>query len=239
MVSLKCISDLREFKEEVHRICNPANIEVRFLLVLEARDLVNLSTYQAAGFNDYILKPFHVDRLVTCLKKLIENLIAQSPIQRSLSISTLMDNYSPADDRFTSSVIKGMKVMVVEDNHVNQLVAEKMLKKLGCDVIIAKDGFEALRIYDSYKLDVIFMDLHMPNIDGFETTRRLREKEATNRAPRLPIVALTAKSMTTDRVNCLEANMDDYVSKPHSMNDLRQILIKYSPRSIDRRNSVT
>jgi CheY-like chemotaxis protein len=112
---------------------------------------------------------------------------------------------------------------------VNQLVAEKMLKRLGCEVVIAKDGYEALEKIRLYQIDLIFMDLHMPGLDGYETTKRIREEEKRTGSKRSPIIALTAKSMSSDRQVCLEANMDDYISKPHSLTDLKRVLLNFAP----------
>jgi len=212
-------------------VLGPFHVEVKFLLFLEALDLVNVPSYQSLGFTQYIMKPFHVERLMNGLRKLLEDEDqpglgncgnSQYHMSRRLSTEALETQ---------AKAIQGMRVLVTEDNLVNQLLVEKMLKKLGCKVFIAKDGFEALLLYESQELDLILMDLHMPNMDGFETTKRIRDLEATSGSlKRMPIVALTAKSMNSDRQNCLEANMDGYISKPHSMNDLRQALVRYSPR---------
>jgi len=198
--------------------------------LFQSLDLVQLPSFQNTGFTDYIMKPFHVDRLMDALTKLLED--KEQPIVGNANLPVnLARRLSTETTETQAKAMQGMKVLVTEDNLVNQVLVEKMLKKLGCKVFIAKDGFEALIAYESQELDLILMDLHMPNMDGFETTKRIRAVEAkSGSSKRMPIVALTAKSMSSDRQNCLEANMDGYISKPHSINDLRTILLKYSPK---------
>ena len=104
------------------------------------------------------------------------------------------------------------KVLVVEDSDVNQLVAQGMLEQLGYDVDLAVNGLEAVEAAGSGRYDAILMDCLMPVMDGYEATARIRSLPGAARST--TIVALTASAMTDDRVRCLEAGMDDYVSKP-------------------------
>jgi CheY-like chemotaxis protein len=105
------------------------------------------------------------------------------------------------------------KVLLAEDNLVNQRLALRTLEKWGCSVTVAVDGKEALEALDRQTFDVVLMDVQMPRIGGFEATAAIREKERQT-GTHLPILALTAHAMTGDRERCLEAGMDDYISKP-------------------------
>jgi len=106
-----------------------------------------------------------------------------------------------------------LDVLVVEDNRVNQRVATLMLNKLGHSVSVANNGIEALECIEAGGYDLIFMDMQMPVMDGLETTIKVREREQKT-GKHIPIVAMTANAMQGDRERCLEAGMDDYVSKP-------------------------
>jgi CheY-like chemotaxis protein len=113
-----------------------------------------------------------------------------------------------------------MKVLLAEDNAVNQLVARKLLAKLGIEVEIATNGEEAIEALRGTRFDLVLMDCQMPVMDGFEATRRIRDRASGVLNPLVPIVAMTANAMRGDRERCLEAGMTDYLSKPVNPADL-------------------
>ena len=117
-----------------------------------------------------------------------------------------------------------MSVLLVEDNPVNQLYAQALLEQLGHEVQLAPDGLEAVRLAAERCYDLILMDCDMPVLDGLEATRRIRQGERQRRAPRQPIVALTATAMAEDRQRCLDAGMDDVLSKPFTREQMAQLL---------------
>ncbi len=120
------------------------------------------------------------------------------------------------------------RILLVEDNPVNQLVANGMLAKLGCQVELATQGVEALARLEEQAFDLVLMDCNMPVMDGYEATRRIRER---GRWPGLPIVALTANAMPEERERCLAAGMDDYLAKPFRREDLLAVVDRWVPVS--------
>jgi two-component system sensor histidine kinase/response regulator len=119
-------------------------------------------------------------------------------------------------------------VLVVEDHAVNRMLATRLLVKLGCDVDIAENGQLACERTSQRDYDLIFMDCQMPEMDGFEATRTIRERARTD-SRRTPIVALTANAMNQDRQSCLDAGMDDYIAKPYSSTDFQRVLERWCP----------
>jgi two-component system sensor histidine kinase/response regulator len=124
------------------------------------------------------------------------------------------DETSPLVTRYTiEEARRRLRILVVEDNVVNQKVAMAMLEKRGHSVAVASDGREALSALREDKFDLILMDVQMPEMDGFEATRLIRDKEREH-GGHIPVVAMTAHAMKGDRERCLAAGMDDYLSKP-------------------------
>ncbi|MCH2174392.1 MAG: transporter substrate-binding domain-containing protein [Lentisphaeria bacterium] len=116
-----------------------------------------------------------------------------------------------------------LKVLIVEDNEINQIVLHRLLNKLNCEVNLATNGEEALQICESESFDVIFMDLQMPKMDGYETTAQLRKQKNTNE---VPIIALTANVMEEDKIKCLQSGMNMYMSKPIQAKEIEKLLAK-------------
>jgi len=114
----------------------------------------------------------------------------------------------------------------VEDNPVNQLVAKGMLGKLGCEVIVAGHGGEALDQLEQSEFDLVLMDCNMPVMDGYEASRQIRR---SGRWPQLPIVALTANAMSEERERCRAAGMSDYLAKPFRREELAALLDLWVP----------
>ena len=114
------------------------------------------------------------------------------------------------------------KVLLVEDNAVNQKVAQRFLERLGCEVELAENGEQGIRAWEAGRFDVVLMDIQMPVMDGYTATRLIREKECIDR--HTPIVALTANAMTGQLERCLEAGMDGLLTKPIAIDRLREVL---------------
>jgi CheY-like chemotaxis protein len=167
-------------------------------------------------------------------------------MQRLRKSLTLNLNYSKSEaNRMTSYISEApsslrakpdsepFQVLLVEDNLVNQEVTKEMLRDLGCNVVCTTNGRHALETIADRTFDIVFMDCQMPEMDGYEATRMLRKSEesATNIAhqSRLPVIALTAHALAGDRERCLEAGMDDYMTKPVSLERLGEMLLRWSP----------
>jgi CheY-like chemotaxis protein/HPt (histidine-containing phosphotransfer) domain-containing protein len=127
------------------------------------------------------------------------------------------------------------RVLLTEDNPVNQQVAMGMLRKLGLRVSLANNGKEALEIINHARFDLVLMDCQMPVMDGYEATAAIRklEREALSKA-KLPIIALTANALPGDREKCLAAGMDDYLSKPFMLGQLKAVLERWLPNQADK-----
>ncbi len=125
---------------------------------------------------------------------------------------------APATARFSG------RVLVVDDNPVNRKVAARFLERLGLAADCAGSGEEALELHRKVRYDLILMDCQMPGMDGFDATREIRRRDGGRR---IPIVAFTAAALEGDRERCLEAGMDDYISKPVRLEDLVRTLERY------------
>jgi signal transduction histidine kinase/CheY-like chemotaxis protein/ligand-binding sensor domain-containing protein len=130
---------------------------------------------------------------------------------------------SPADAPVDAACARSLRILLAEDNPVNQKLALRLLQRNGHRVHIAANGLEALALLERVEVDVVLMDLQMPEMDGFQATAAIRASEK-RRGGHLPIVALTAHALTGDRENCLSSGMDGYLAKPYSSEDLNQVL---------------
>jgi CheY-like chemotaxis protein len=119
-----------------------------------------------------------------------------------------------------------MRVLLAEDNVSNQKVTMTMLKRLGYNADVAANGKEALRALENQSYDLVLMDVRMPEMNGLEATRIIRQRWP-GKGPK--IIAITAFALQGDKEKCLAAGMDDYISKPVRMNELAKLLGKYQP----------
>jgi len=133
---------------------------------------------------------------------------------------------SPSDklDIDIPDSVRGAKILLAEDNKINQMVATELLKIEGFDVTVADNGRIALELAQHHEFDLVLMDVQMPEMDGFETTKAIR---SDSRFRDIPILAMTASVMSGDRELCLEAGMNDHVSKPIEPKTLYKTLVKW------------
>lgn len=129
-----------------------------------------------------------------------------------------------ADKNRTAS---SARILLAEDNRINQLVATRIMEKKGLHVDAVASGIEVLKALETKAYDLIFMDISMPEMDGLEATRRIRQELSAVNNPQIPIVAMTAHALESDRMQCLEAGMNDYLTKPIDPADLDTMLQKW------------
>ncbi|HEY2015710.1 MAG TPA: response regulator, partial [Bryobacteraceae bacterium] len=160
-----------------------------------------------------LVKPVNPSELLSCLADLESADLAKTEAPRQEA--------SPKG-------LESVRILLVEDNPVNQKVAQLMLSRLGHQVVAASDGQKALDVIAETEFDLVLMDVQMPVMDGYRAARRIRDLERQGKLPgRIPIVAMTAHAMAGDRERCLEAGMDDYIPKPIDSNLLRKTIDKY------------
>jgi signal transduction histidine kinase/DNA-binding response OmpR family regulator len=148
-----------------------------------------------------------------------------SALKRDMSADPGKDTDHEADHRGAETPNKPW-VLLVEDNEVNRKVGERVLKRIGMEVDLAVDGLEAVSKVSANDYDLIFLDIQMPNLDGFGATAQIRALP-NERRRRTPIIAMTANAMVGDREACIEAGMDDYVSKPINKESLAMVVEKW------------
>jgi PAS domain S-box-containing protein len=175
----------------------------------EARDAY------AAGIDAYLTKPVRQQELIQVIARVVG-----------------AGQAAPAPALTIAPGARG-RVLVVEDNRVNQEVARGMLRDLGCDLRLADNGREALNVMRTDAFDIVFMDCQMPEMDGFEAVRRFRSAAAADYETRLdvPIVALTANALAGDEERCRAAGFDDYVPKPFRQRQLDEVLKRWLERA--------
>ena len=148
----------------------------------------------------------------------------QTPNAPALDVAS---NQLPSDapTQKAESPLESVRVLLAEDNKVNQTLATKLLEKLGCHVTVVENGSQAVATLSENEFDVILMDVEMPEMDGISATKEIRRREQDSQQ-RIPIVALTAHAIVGDRERCLASGMDDYLSKPVRINEIKTMLTK-------------
>jgi PAS domain S-box-containing protein len=121
-----------------------------------------------------------------------------------------------------------IRVLVVEDNLVNQTVALRTLHKMGCEAEAANNGAEAIERISTSRYDVVLMDVQMPHMDGIETTHHIRKREVDGDLPRMPVIAMTAHALSGDRERCMDGGMDGYITKPINISELSETIRQWA-----------
>ena len=168
--------------------------------------------FQDAGFDGYFVRPVRQSHL----KAALGAVLASSPAVRPLiTRHSLVETRAPergVESKANPEPVRKARVLLAEDNVVNQKLAVRMLEKMGCRVDVASNGADAVTMAAQVPYDLILMDCQMPELDGYQATAAIRQREGDTRHS--PIVALTANAMAGDREKCLSAGMNDYLSKP-------------------------
>jgi len=175
-----------------------------------------------AGITVGLSKPVKLMALRNCLLSLLDAMPA-------VPTPEAMTPPRAAEPPSSGAAAPLHRVLLVEDNGVNQRLAARLLEKHGCSVELAGDGRAAVSAFERGSFDLILMDCHMPEMDGYEATRAIRSLEQQRGGARTRIVALTANAMEGDRDICLKAGMDDYIAKPIDLEELKAVLQRNLP----------
>ncbi|HFE36919.1 MAG TPA: response regulator, partial [Gammaproteobacteria bacterium] len=180
------------------------------------------------GFDGYLTKPTKTSELPAVLSTIWHAKQKGEKIPL-VTRHTLQARKSQTLHRTT---FKNTHILLTEDNAINQMVAAEYLEKFGCTITPAGNGLEALIQIKRNRFDLVLMDCQMPEMDGFEATRKIRKWEQANGKKSIPIVAFTANAMQGDKDICISTGMDDYISKPVNVTDLEAVLIKWLPHKL-------
>ncbi|MPZ42961.1 MAG: response regulator [Betaproteobacteria bacterium] len=204
--------------EEIRR--EPALSGLKTVMLSSPDCAGEITEARAAGVDAYLVKPVSFPQLARTVR----------------GVFGMADNPAPELQARPQTIFRGVCVLLAEDNFVNREIGVAMLEALGCAADCAGNGREAVAEAAARYYDLVLMDCQMPELDGFAATSAIREREAAGELPaadgqpaprRLPIVALTANAMRGDRERCLQAGMDDYLAKPFSQDQLRELLERW------------
>jgi two-component system sensor histidine kinase/response regulator len=222
-----------QLAREFHQ--HPAAAGMRIVVLTSLLQRGHAEQARQAGAMGYLPKPARHDQLRECLRTVLGIARAEGEHARHTDQAPpqLVTRHSLADN------MPRQRILVVEDNLINQKLAVRMAEKLGFHPDVVGNGKEALAALANEEYALVLMDCQMPVMDGFETTRLIRERETAARAeqqtphpssrtPHIPIIAVTANAMQGDREHCLAAGMDDYLSKPIQLDTLRTVLHRWA-----------
>ena len=177
-------------------------------------------------FHNIFLKPIKASQLFDSVVEAVEGRLASAARKSGSPVSSVKKSKTPAPD------LVNLRILLAEDHPTNRRLCELVLESFGLRADVAVNGREALRCIEKQTYDVILMDCHMPEMDGYDTTRAVRELEKTKANFHRPfIIALTANALAGERERCLAAGMDDYLAKPFTSRQLEQVLIRSLNRS--------
>ncbi|PCE30578.1 hybrid sensor histidine kinase/response regulator [Burkholderia ubonensis] len=200
---------------------DPALRALRIITLTAFERMDSIQVAHELGIDARLTKPLHGADLYACIASAMRVTPPRLPSAAPVCADAEPDDGPP---RGAASA----RVLLVEDNAVNQQITLAMLEDTGYDVAVAENGRQALERLANERFDVVLMDCQMPLMDGFEATQLLRRREAETGAPRLPVIALTANAISGDRERCLAAGMDDYLSKPFRRDALLKLLAHFS-----------
>ncbi|MFT5368507.1 MAG: two-component system sensor histidine kinase/response regulator, partial [Candidatus Latescibacterota bacterium] len=194
--------DAFEFAE---RVKQAAGIDTQLIMLSNVGERGDAQRCRELGIRAYLTKPIKPSDLHAVIHMVMDsnhtsNLITMHALRESS---------------------QHLEILVAEDNLINQKLAVRLLEKMGHRVSVAGDGLEVLVALEVEDFGLILMDVQMPNLDGLETTKRIRAQEQ-KLGGHIPIIALTANALVGDRERCLEAGMDSYFSKPFKISDLEE-----------------
>jgi len=198
---------------------DPQLKDVILVLLTSAGKRGDAERLKEAGFAAYLLKPVKQAQLLDCLRIVTgksEGVKKDTP-DRIVTRHSISEEFK-----------RRVRILVAEDNIINQKLALRVLdKKLGYNTDVVNNGKEAVEALKKTDYDLVLMDCQMPEMDGYEATRAIRDENSTVRNHKIPIIAMTANAMQGDREKCIEAGMDDYVTKPINVKELAKVIERY------------
>jgi CheY-like chemotaxis protein len=195
--------------KEIFSITSQANLPMIILTSIGIKE----AKKDEAEFASYLTKPIKPAQLYKVLRKALGK-----TTKGNIKLPTLLSDTNLADK-------PPLKILLADDNEVNQYVALAILKKMGYKADVANNGLEVLGMVDKTKYDLILMDVQMPEMDGLDATRQICNNLPKPQRPK--IVAMTANAIQGDREKCLEVGMDDYISKPIKIEELKRLLEEF------------
>jgi PAS domain S-box-containing protein len=203
---------------------DPALASTPLVLLSSMLDRSQATQLAERGFAGCLLKPVRESRLLDCIRAVLSRRASAGATDPAATRSAPRPALPVTEEALSQSKLGGRPtVLLAEDNVVNRRVAVRMLESLGLSVDIAVNGQEAVEALTRQPYEIVLMDCQMPLLDGIEATRRIRALESSLER-RAHIIALTANAMSSDEQNCRDAGMDDYLSKPFKLDDLKRVL---------------
>lgn len=175
------------------------------------------SKMKKIGYAAYLTKPIRRSQLFDCIVSVMGS-AREDKVPEKFQMVT---KYSISEKKWAK------RILLVEDNIVNQKLAKKMIEKFGFKVDAVANGKEAVESLENFKYDIVFMDVQMPEMDGFEATKIIRSNDSNVKNHEIPIIAMTAHAMKGDREKCIRAGMNDYTPKPIKPDELIKVIEKY------------
>jgi CheY-like chemotaxis protein len=192
----------------------PAFARLPLVMLSSAGPLDDPTTAAEVGFAAFLTKPVREAQLHRCLARVLDN-------PETLATAAAGATAASAEGRGS-----GLRLLIVEDNLSNQLVARMLFEKMGHSVEVASNGKEGLVRLAQASFDAVIMDCQMPVMDGYEATRRIRTGKEPGIVPWVPVIALTAHALPEDRQKCLNAGMDDYLTKPVRLSAVHEAFLR-------------
>jgi CheY-like chemotaxis protein len=179
-----------------------------------------LKAFKESGFDGFLPKPIQRHKLLMMLKRLLGEAVEGAESEDEKEKEAMLTQHTLAEEAKHS-----VRILLAEDNPMNQKLAQYMLTKAGYHLVVANNGREAVEKFaaEPERYDLIFMDVHMPEVDGLEATRILRNRGYKD----MPIIAMTADAMKEDRDKCLDCGMNDYMAKPIKREDVFAMVRKW------------
>ena len=208
--------DIDGFEVARQTRCNPEHAGTALMMLSSTDQQRGSARCRDIGIDTYLIKPIKPSALLNAIRSALGNQSEEEP-----TMSTVIPDLQIRPP-------KSLRVLIAEDNAVNQILAVRLLNRQGHSTVIADNGRSALASLEQQEFDLVLMDVQMPEMNGFEATAAIRKEEETT-GRHIPIIAMTAHAMKGDEERCLTAGMDAYVSKPIAPDELFRVIAKMAP----------